>query len=67
MYWFPTSMRANPTGALVGTWAQSNCSGISISATTPEGAYIRSETSGSGSTTFYPDGASNGFTMSAEL
>jgi len=67
MYWFPTTMRANPTGAFVGTWAQSNCSGISISGTSTDGCYIRAETSGSGSTTYYPDGASNGFTMTAEL
>ena len=66
-FWFPVQMRTDPTGTLIGTWGESNCSGISIDETAPSGCYIRSQTSGSGSATFYPNGAGNGFKMDAEL
>lgn len=65
--WFPVTMRTDPTGSFIGTWAQTNCTGISIDETSPNGCYIRAQTSASGSTTFYANGANNGFKMEAEL
>ena len=64
---FPTTMRAEPTCAVVGTWSVSNCGQPSFSTFDVSGFTISAAASGTGQTYFFPDDAAEYLTASAEL
>ena len=61
------TMRASPTGSIIGSWTTGNCSGVSITGTSQDVAFIYASATASGDAYFYPNSASNGYSLSAEL
>ena len=64
---FATRMRADPTCAVVGTWAVSNCGQPSFVTFDDSGFTLGATTSSAADTYFYPDGTDDYLTASAEL
>lgn len=67
--WFslPTQMRAEPTCAITGTWAVSNCGQPAFQSFSVDGFMLGATTSSAADTFFYPDASSEYITCSAEL
>jgi hypothetical protein len=61
------TMRASPTGSIIGSWTTGNCSGVSITGTSQDVAFIYASATASGDAYFYANSASNGYSLSAEL
>ena len=67
--WFslPTQMRTEPTCAITGTWAVSNCGQPAFQSFSVDGFMLGATTSSAADTFFYPDASSEYITCSAEL
>jgi hypothetical protein len=64
---FPTQMRTEPTCAITGTWAVSNCGQPAFQSFSIDGFLFGATTSSAADTYFYPDATSEYITASAEL
>jgi len=64
---FPTQMRAEPTCAITGTWAVSNCGQPAFQSFSIDGFLLGATTASAADTYFYPDATSEYITASAEL
>jgi len=64
---FPTQMRTEPTCAITGTWAVSNCGQPAFQSFSVDGFLFGATTSSAADTYFYPDASSEYITASAEL
>ena len=64
---FQTQMRTEPTCAITGTWAVSNCGQPTFHSFSVDGISFGATTSSAADTYFYPDDASEYITCSAEL
>ena len=64
---FPTQMRAEPTCAITGTWAVSNCGQPAFQSFSIDGFLFGATTASAADTFFYPDATSEYITASAEL
>jgi hypothetical protein len=61
------TMRASPTGSIIGTWTLGNCGSLTIVGTSPDVSLIIASATAIGDAFFYPNSASNGYSLSAEL
>ena len=63
----PVSMRASPTGALIGTYSISNCANVSVNTTGSQTINLQANSVSSTGRTYFHSNASSGYSVSAEL
>jgi hypothetical protein len=63
----PVSMRASPTGTLIGTYAVSNCANVSVNTTSSQTINLQANSVSSTGRTYFHSPTSGGYSVSAEL